>query len=633
MTTPVLLSVADSPPPDPASYPIGFALRDDDGQSVITITDDPAEQHAHLEITNTSGGDLLMDAPAAGAQASPDTYHFELRFRPGVLSSASLTQLRIDEQVGWSFTGPQPQPDGTVSLFLLSTAAATLTPTAPIRLRLSQISADGGNGARGTQLELRFRLRYPDGTPLADTKLLHLDLVNQRGKKYVPLHVGFVGSHTVLNDGRTPNSLTVRLTNISAGDLRLAGLSEPAPTRFIVSFDAGQTWGLASPSALAAMTIDAIDGENLDEADWDVQPGRQLGQGLAWTLTHKKADAALGPGQVVQIHLGNIVTAMPSGDTNLYVRYENIPGYWDGQFVCTIEKAPILYDAQGNVGIATATPAHRLQVGDDAAGLGIDPAAGPGQATYLRFGDNTGHALHLARSREGSGAPLNTGDSGILVSVRDGGDVGVGTDTPVARLTVTADSTATDEGRQLVIQGHTDTHNELALGYHTQRNYGSLQAVTQGLALRPLMLNPAGGGVGIGLTRDPAAALEVNGGIRSPMWQALTLFGNASGPLPQTSEAFPTGGGTLVLLASGSASRPGPGLIGLELLVDDRYVGAYFLTLTTGNQRTPLTATMIATGVPAGGAHHVTLRPFSDAPDMHTDGNDLFNVTVLELPF
>jgi len=29
---------------------------------------------------------------------------------------------------------------------------------------------------------------------------------------------------------------------------------------------------------------------------------------------------------------------LPPGYTNLYIRYENIPHYWDGQFVCPIER-------------------------------------------------------------------------------------------------------------------------------------------------------------------------------------------------------------------------------------------------------------------------------------------------------
>jgi hypothetical protein len=632
MTRPIALTVSDTGPADRASYPIGFALRDDDGLAVLVITDDPAEQHAHLEITNTTGAGVGLDPIAGKGDASADRHHFELRFRPGVLSTVSQQRLRLEEQDGWSATPPQRQPDGTVSMYLLSTTTTVLGPSAPIRLRLRQISADGTGGARGTQVELRYRgLRYADGTPLADTKLLHLDIVNQRGKKNIPLHVGFAGTHTVLNDGRTANALTVRLTNVSSTDLPLTGQQDAAPSTFIISFDADQSWGLATRDALRASTLEAIDGRHPGGTDWQVLPGRQLGTELAWTLRHRD-DTVLAAGQVIQLRLGGIVSNLPGGDTNLYLRYENIPGYWDGQFVCTIEKGPIRYDERGNVGIATATPARALQVGDDAGGLGFEPASGSGTDGYLRFGDNTGRRLHIARSRESTGGALNTGTAGALVTVEDSGRVGIGTHQPVARLTVQADSVGSAEGRQVVVRGNTDPRDELAIGFHTQRRYGSLQATAQGTAVRPLLLNPAGGGVGVGLNRAPTTALEVNGGIRSPMWQVIKLLGSVAGPLPVHSDYFETGGGTLLLFVSGSAYRSNAGPIGLRVAIDDHFVDEFSRSINPANQHVPLSDSLVLPGVPAG-THRLNLGKFSDAPDMRTDENDYFSVTLLELPF
>jgi hypothetical protein len=630
MTTPPVMTVSAATPVDRASYPVDFALLNDDGLAVLAITDDPTEHHAHLVLTNTSGADILLDPPDPGKPVSSDLFHFELRFRPGMLSAVSVARMRLADQDDWSATAPAVQPDGTVSVYLLYTGSPTLNPGTPVRLLLTQITADGTGGARGTQLELRTRgLRYPDGTPLSDTRLIHLDLVNQRGKKNIPLHVGFVGSHTVLNDGRTPNTLTVRITNASSSNLTLNGETSSAPSTFILSFDSGTSWGLATPDALAACTLDAIDDVDPERTDWTVAPGRQLGADLAWTLTHRKDGAALAPGQVIQVRLGNIVSALPSGDTNLYLRYENIPGYWDGQFVCTIEKGPVHYDDGGNVGIGTTTPARALQVGDDAGGLGLEPAADGG---YLRFGDRTGRRLRVARSRESTGGAINTGTAGTLLSVRDTGEVGVGTDEPNARLTVQADSTVTPEGRQIVVRGDTDARDELAVGYHTTRNYGSLQAVSQGTAVRPLMLNPAGGGVAIGLERAPTAALEVNGGIRSSMWQVLEVLTGESGPLPVTSDGFSTAGGTLVLFVSGSGYRRNAGSIGLQVRIDGEKVGEFALPIGAGNQRFPLNATMVKTDL-AAGAHLLSVHTFSDAPDMLTDASDQFRVTLLELPF
>jgi hypothetical protein len=56
------------------------------------------------------------------------------------------------------------------------------------------------------------------------------------------------------------------------------------------------------------------------------------------------------------------------------------------------------------------------------------------------------------------------------------------------------------------------------------------------------------------------------------------------------------------------------------------------MSINPANQRTPLVGTLIATGIPAG-SHRMTIQILPDAPATLTDVNDLFNVTLLELPF
>lgn len=117
------------------------------------------------------------------------------------------------------------------------------------------------------------------------------------------------------------------------------------------------------------------------------------------------------------------------------------------------------------------------------------------------------------------------------------------------------------------------------------------------------------------------------------MWRVIQAMGNKSGPLPVTSVGFTTGGGTLLLLVSGSAYLPTPGLLGLQVHVDGRLAGTAMLNVSAANTRVPLTATMTATGVPAGNGHLITVEVLADAPTTRTDSSDLFTVTVLELPF
>jgi hypothetical protein len=81
-----------------------------------------------------------------------------------------------------------------------------------------------------------------------------------------------------------------------------------------------------------------------------------------------------------------------------------------------------------------------VQVGEDInAAFTFKPADASPNAGYIRFGDNTGWKLHFGRSRENSiltGAPLNTGITGVLMTLQDNGNAGIGTKDPTQKLDV-----------------------------------------------------------------------------------------------------------------------------------------------------------------------------------------------------
>ena len=87
-----------------------------------------------------------------------------------------------------------------------------------------------------------------------------------------------------------------------------------------------------------------------------------------WVLTHQnETEPRLAAGHTIQITLTIPACSNVLGQTNLYLRYENIPGYWDGTFICTIEKSPIVFDTNGNVGIGISNPGNfklNVQGGD-----------------------------------------------------------------------------------------------------------------------------------------------------------------------------------------------------------------------------------------------------------------------------
>ena len=90
----------------------------------------------------------------------------------------------------------------------------------------------------------------------------------------------------------------------------------------------------------------------------------------------------------------------------------------------------------GNVGIGTPEPKRRLQIGDAVAGIGFEPSDGSPNAGYIRFGDQTGWRLHFGRSTESPEGALNTGTAGVLMTLQDNGNVGIGTPGPTHPLHV-----------------------------------------------------------------------------------------------------------------------------------------------------------------------------------------------------
>jgi hypothetical protein len=145
-----------------------------------------------------------------------------------------------------------------------------------------------------------------------------------------------------------------------------------------------------------------------------------------------------------------------------------------------------------------------------------------------------------------------------------------------------------------------------------------------------------GGRVGIG-TNNPQALLDVagqiqfnaDGSFKSGRFN-VTQVVSQQGPLP-INKPFTSGGGTLLILASGSGWSGATGtIIGMSILVDNAFRGnARSMTNEASSHKAFVASALVVAGVPAG-AHQLSLS--ADA-NTHTDGNDFFSVTIVELPF
>jgi hypothetical protein len=363
------------------AYPLDFNLYEGENkESVIFIDDGTQGQELILEISNNSEQPLTL--PALSGNASASNYHFELRFRPETLSATSLQQIVLKTTEGWSMSPPVTQVDDTVSLYFLASNNQVLGVNNPVSLTLQNINGAAGGGARTTRVELlcpQFAYQGEKVTNYYREKTL--SIISHRGKKNIPLHVSFVESNRILNDGKTQNELILRIVNVlkdKSIPLIPASKGDEA-SKFIISFDVqenpkeeGQTqetiqkkdWALGTKSQVEGIEIKGKDFKMTKRhiEEWKIVKETK-GVSPTWTITNQNEEnVKLSPEWGLELTISNIISLHPSGQTNLYLRYENIPGYWDGTFVCTIEKTPILYK-EGNVGIGTtSTPDNRLTV-------------------------------------------------------------------------------------------------------------------------------------------------------------------------------------------------------------------------------------------------------------------------------
>ena len=345
------------------SYPIDFELYDKDTQNVLYI-EDTSDQTLTLEITNASTQTIALENLTG--DVSDSNYHFALRFRPGTLSAASLGNtngIELGDTTNWQMLLSPADPSGMDVIYISRTTNLSMDPDASQTIVFNNVGADAGQGARGTRVELLYQsMAYSGETEtLSGNRELHMSVINHRGKQNLPLHVGFVGDNGILNDGITQNTLTLRFsntltydaTNPDASSLSFSyNADETQRSKIILSFDVGTAadeWALGDSDGIAGIDITQPGG-------WDIIEPIE-GESPEWILYPDTADQVLygrnsGNTDYFDLEIIDIVSSFPTGHTQLHIRYENIPGYWDGQMKVTIEKRPLVYDG-GNVGIGT----------------------------------------------------------------------------------------------------------------------------------------------------------------------------------------------------------------------------------------------------------------------------------------
>lgn len=345
------------------THPIAFQFVGNKGEAPILFVEDPAIvdagddsdaiQTLTLRLTNVSSHPLEFVQPAG---AGPPNPHFVLLFRPATLSARTMKSLRVSPRT-WT-TGFRTAADGTTSIVLLNVRPPLLPPGEAIDISLVNVSADPREGARHTNVELHYaNVRFQDsGTFLSGSRTRRLEIRNPPTNRKLPLHVGFAGGNRVLNDGLTENSLRLGFTNTLLEEpVRFVPDTLPAATRITLSFDiapddrSNMDWAIGTEKDMADVSVTP-----LGDTSWRVIEPSGEASDQVWLLT-PDTEMILAPGASFQFSIDRIRSSTLTGPANLYLTFENIPGFLDQDLILVMEKGPVIYSGL-NVGIGMIPP-------------------------------------------------------------------------------------------------------------------------------------------------------------------------------------------------------------------------------------------------------------------------------------
>jgi hypothetical protein len=299
----------------------------------------------------------------------------------------------------------------------------------------------------------------------------------------------------------------------------------------------------------------------------------------------------------------------------------------------------------GRLGIGTTTPSTAVDASQGAVRWGNGSELGTGSEDYIELSgrdDIPGKGkpridFHFDQIQQDFNARIvNEADGLLKVDVQRlqaTGKIGVQTANPVEAITIA------NNGNLMFLGAGTDAGDIIFADSNVNQKARIWSEPGAGSALYfsgnnqnvPNLAVASNGNVGIGTT-TPQFRLDVNGTLKSPMWQVLQLLNNRQGPLPLSVGNVQLNGGTLVFLFSGSVSSSLLlGFGGLEVSLNGIVRAQSFVPLHSVGTNSVVSAQFAVVQGVAAGSYTVELDLFGVG--ISSNANDIYNLTVFELPW
>ena len=432
--------------------------------NTIYLEDGNQPSKLYLEVFNDSEEVVIFKDPnviaaklatvqAGGTRAaSAKKSHFQLRWEKDL--GLKPSEIEIDATSEWQVN--YDEEDRFFSIYFLHKNGLTLNPSEKIKLGLLKLTANNRT-VKSSNVELLYGGRdvglvlQGENEEVIEDKVssrITVSVINYPSKTKIPLQFRVLGSNRVLNDGTTQNTLTLKVINSPLSNNTRPILLLNQSSKFIVSFERGD-----HPDALVK-TTGQLNGVQIAVGDTNSWASEHTANTPQWSFTPKINQLTADQG--IELTISNLVTNSASGFACIYIDYQNIGSYPDGRLVIPIEKTPLLYSGQ-NVGIRNNDPRIHLAIGDNDTGL-------------QQQGDNelaiyTDNAERVRVNKQGS-VGIGTNSPAAKLYVNDGdalisGKVGIGITNPTAKLHVDGISVVTGK---LAIGNNFSPEIDLAIG-------------------------------------------------------------------------------------------------------------------------------------------------------------------------